>query len=82
MTLSPELISMVSLFGCKINLDDNDRSCWEISSLDEGNIIKLFEKHPKQLIEFHKKYFTRIFPKGLRIDSSNYDPMNAFIAGS
>lgn len=45
-------------------------------------MAKLFKNSEKTLIDFHKKYFTRIYPAGKRVDSSNYDPIKAFIAGS
>lgn len=31
---------------------------------------------------YHKRYFSRIYPKGTRISSSNYDPMPGFMVGS
>ena len=33
-------------------------------------------------MDFHRRYFTRIYPAGSRVDSSNYDPINAYNAGS
>jgi phosphatidylinositol phospholipase C delta len=34
-----------------------------------------------QLVEFHRRFFTRIYPSGQRVNSSNYDPMVALSVG-
>lgn len=44
------------------------RTVWEITSLEESKVNE-------NLVEFHKKYFSRIYPAGTRVDSSNYDPI-------
>ena len=57
----------------------NKRYVWDISSLDEHKILTFKEK---DIVEFHRKYFTRIYPAGARVDSSNYDPIPSFNLGS
>lgn len=47
----------------------------EISSLEENKVND-------KLLQFHRKYFSRIYPAGSRVDSSNYDPIPAFSCGS
>lgn len=59
---------------------DRPRSVWEISSLDEKKISSL-SKQP-DITRFHQRHFTRIYPSGARVDSSNYDPVESFNVGS
>jgi len=40
------------------------------------------KKNISNLVKYHKRYFSRIYPKGTRFDSSNYDPMTGFVVGS
>ena len=80
-----------TLFGSEIHLFCEDKkkkkkseeSCWSIASLDENKIIDICksEKKGKTFIDYLKKYFVRVYPKGTRIDSSNYDPMPSFALG-
>lgn len=65
--------SITALFGT--NIRARSRTVWEISSLEESKV------HEK-LLDFHRRYFTRIYPAGTRVDSSNYDPIPAFNCGS
>ena len=78
---SIKLVALTTMFGISMNLV-KPRSVWEISSLDENKLLKLMQTKEKQLLEFHKKHFTRIYPAGARVDSSNYDPIHSFCAGS
>jgi hypothetical protein len=71
------------MFGSHFNLYDHDkRTIWSISSINESKIKNLYLKKEIEIIDWHKKYFTRIYPKGTRVDSSNYDPYFGFLAGS
>lgn len=76
-----ELIKVLTLFNCKINLNDR-RLCWNISSINENKVKSLLQNQGQQLVYFHKNNFSRVYPAGLRIDSSNYDPVPGFLAGS
>ncbi len=69
------------MFGNHFKIDD-DRPVWDISSLDENKIISIFNKNKGSIIEWHKINFSRIYPSGLRVGSSNYNPYPGFIAGS
>jgi len=44
-------------------------------------LTKEFEKLP-EMIRYHTNHLTRIYPKGLRVDSSNYDPFRAWNFGA
>lgn len=43
-------------------------------SMSESKIIKLIKQHPDNVVQYNQKKMTRIYPKGARVDSSNYDP--------
>ncbi len=76
-----ELQQYFTMFGCTFKYN-KDRHVMQISSLSESKIAKVFNANPSGIIDFHKKYLTRIYPSGMRFDSSNYDPFLGFIAGS
>ncbi|NWS44323.1 PLCB2 phosphodiesterase, partial [Probosciger aterrimus] len=50
-----------------------NRSC-VISSFTELKAYDLLTKFPMQFVEYNKRQMSRIYPKGTRMDSSNYMP--------
>jgi hypothetical protein len=38
-------------------------------------------KHAREWVELNKRMFTRIYPAGLRVDSSNYNPIQPWTVG-
>jgi len=77
----PELNVLYGMIGRKINLA-SFCSVYEISSLKEHKIEALFKTSLKEMIEYHKRFLTRIYPGNLRVDSSNYSPITAWATGS
>ena len=57
---------------------------WEIRSYDENKIRKnlVGSKHREEVLKFQQINLSRIFPKGTRFDSSNYDPIYAWAHGA
>lgn len=55
---------------------------WDVVSLSETKVAKLYETNREQLIDFTTNSFLRVYPKGTRIDSSNYDPVKSWICGA
>lgn len=47
----------------------------ECRSLDENKIVKVSKTVGNDLKKRHAATFTRVYPKGLRFDSSNYSPI-------
>lgn len=78
---NPIFQKILGMFGIKMNLDDS-RSIWNISSINEEKISKFLKDREIEIIDFHRKYFTRIYPSGKRVDSSNYDPIDSFNVGA
>lgn len=54
----------------------------EISSFTETKAEKLMcHQEPEFFFYYHQKQFSRVYPKGQRIDSSNYIPVPLWNAG-
>ena len=62
-------------------------SSWQayhMSSFSEPKTFKILEKGGENIAEFRKynsKCLSRIYPKGTRFDSSNYDPILPWMTG-
>lgn len=50
-------------------------SCYQLASLNETAAKKLCRKHPLKLISYTKDHVVRTYPAGMRIDSSNFNPI-------
>ena len=79
--VSLKLQNCTSMFGKKFKNIKKKNIAWSISSLKETKIIKLINKG-ENMIEHHKKTFSRIYPGGKRVSSSNYDPIFSFNNGA
>ena len=79
--ISQKFLRCISLLGMKLRFDEPNRSVFSISSMNETRIQKILNEDEIKIIEFQRKFLTRIYPSGKRIDSSNYDPFNSFLAG-
>ncbi|KAG2555486.1 hypothetical protein PVAP13_8NG006900 [Panicum virgatum] len=51
-------------------------------SLSETQLAKATVSHGAEVIRFTQKNILRVYPKGTRVNSSNYDPVNAWIHGA
>ncbi|XP_021603531.1 phosphoinositide phospholipase C 4 isoform X2 [Manihot esculenta] len=51
-------------------------------SLSEQKFEKVVATHGTDVVRFTQKNILRIYPKGIRIDSSNYKPMNGWLHGA
>jgi len=57
-----------------------DRS-YEVSSFAETQATSLLKERPIDFVSLNKRQFTRVYPKGTRVDSSNYIPQVYWNAG-
>ncbi|ELK13395.1 1-phosphatidylinositol 4,5-bisphosphate phosphodiesterase beta-3 [Pteropus alecto] len=48
--------------------------CFEMSSFVETKAMEHLTKSPMEFVEYNKQQLSRIYPKGTRVDSSNYMP--------
>lgn len=51
-------------------------------SLAESKLDEVAEENPELLVNFTKRNILRIYPSGVRVDSSNYDPVIAWVHGA
>eukprot|EP01130_Rhizamoeba_saxonica_P004582 TRINITY_DN1871_c0_g1_i1.p1 TRINITY_DN1871_c0_g1~~TRINITY_DN1871_c0_g1_i1.p1 ORF type:complete len:765 (+),score=175.01 TRINITY_DN1871_c0_g1_i1:225-2519(+) len=54
---------------------------WAISSIEESIASRYTKTEYRNLVECNSRQLTRIYPSGLRTDSSNYDPIPFWFAG-
>lgn len=53
-----------------------------MSSFPENKVEKyIAPQHCKQFLRYHDIQFSRVYPKAVRIDSSNYDPIKMWNCG-
>uniref|UniRef100_A0A8C6TSM1 1-phosphatidylinositol 4,5-bisphosphate phosphodiesterase n=1 Tax=Neogobius melanostomus TaxID=47308 RepID=A0A8C6TSM1_9GOBI len=57
-----------------------DRS-FQMSSFVETKALEQLTKSPVEFVEYNKSQLSRIYPKGTRVDSSNYNPQLFWNAG-
>ncbi|XP_023594005.1 1-phosphatidylinositol 4,5-bisphosphate phosphodiesterase beta-3 [Trichechus manatus latirostris] len=48
--------------------------CFEMSSFVETKALEQLKESPMEFVEYNKQQLSRIYPKGTRVDSSNYMP--------
>ncbi|XP_078086490.1 1-phosphatidylinositol 4,5-bisphosphate phosphodiesterase beta-1 [Mustelus asterias] len=58
----------------------NNKS-FEMSSFVETKALEQLTKSPVEFVEYNKRQLSRIYPKGTRVDSSNYMPQLFWNAG-
>lgn len=66
------------------SFEESDKSgkYWQSSSFVEGEMEYHTDKNPESFIRFNRRQLSRIYPGGLRIDSSNYSPIKPWSVGS
>jgi len=55
---------------------------WEMCSFSENKVNKFISKHTAEFALYNCRQLSRVYPKGTRVESSNYDPMPAWTCGS
>lgn len=59
----------------KLHQPNVNSSCYQCSSINEAGAKKLCRKHPVSIIAHTETQLMRTYPAGLRIDSSNFNPV-------
>ena len=59
-----------------------EKKAWEMCSFSENKVKSLLKKNPKDFIDYNSHHIARIYPKGTRFDSSNYDPVPSWNVGA
>ena len=52
-----------------------------MSSFDETNAVSMLKENPVEFVKYNKRQLSRIFPRGTRLDSSNFMPHVFWNAG-
>ena len=81
----PDLYLYIGLISVGLNINEIKESKfqpWDVVSLSESKVLKHYTLERDKLIEFTSNSFLRVYPKGTRFDSSNYDPIKSWICGA
>lgn len=54
---------------------------YEMSSFDEKQAMSLLKEYPIQFVNYNKHQLSRVYPAGVRFDSSNFMPQVFWNAG-
>ena len=55
--------------------------CWEMCSFSENVARRLTQTFPEEFVNYNKTFFSRVYPAGKRVDSSNYNPQEMWNCG-
>ncbi len=83
--IAKELSDITFLGGCKFKSWEKsatEAAANDMSSFSEPKTEKLIKAYAKEWAEYNKRQMSRIYPAGIRIDSSNYDPVPSWCVGS
>ncbi|KAG8437471.1 hypothetical protein GDO86_008246 [Hymenochirus boettgeri] len=78
--LSDLVIYCIPTSEAKDNLERPDFR--EIRSFVENKAENLARLKPNELLHYNRKALTRVYPKGSKVDSSNYDPSRLWLCGA
>uniref|UniRef100_H2YFI9 Phosphoinositide phospholipase C n=1 Tax=Ciona savignyi TaxID=51511 RepID=H2YFI9_CIOSA len=63
------------------DISERRKRCYEISSFTESAALRLLTFYPMDFVRYNRRQMSRIYPKGARVDSSNYMPQIFWNAG-
>jgi phosphatidylinositol phospholipase C delta len=79
------LAAVTLLHGSKFKSFDEsvDQPLSQMHSIGESKLLKILRKegHGKRFREYNQSHMTRTYPGGRRVDSSNYNPVQAWSLG-
>lgn len=85
-TLSKELSDLIHLKTGKVGDFKANKAkgpCpWLMCSFSETKVNKILAKNAADFLDYNNTQLSRIYPKGIRFDSSNYDPVPSWNCGS
>ncbi|XP_064634492.1 inactive phospholipase C-like protein 2 isoform X2 [Lineus longissimus] len=53
----------------------------EVCSFSESSALKLANACPEDFVQHNKKFLSRVYPNGMRVDSSNFNPQDVWNCG-
>lgn len=54
---------------------------WEVCSFSESQALKQAIACPEEFVNHNKYFMSRVYPNGMRVDSSNYNPQDLWNCG-
>nr|CAB3264930.1 inactive phospholipase C-like protein 1 [Phallusia mammillata] len=78
-----DLVSICSCVSFLENFDTHQRvyGCCHTCSLNEQIAARMVDLNPDQFVMHNKKFLTRVYPSGMRYDSSNFNPQDYWNCG-
>eukprot|EP01063_Lacrimia_lanifica_P037939 TRINITY_DN794_c1_g1_i1.p1 TRINITY_DN794_c1_g1~~TRINITY_DN794_c1_g1_i1.p1 ORF type:complete len:757 (+),score=269.53 TRINITY_DN794_c1_g1_i1:128-2398(+) len=76
-----ELSNTISVRATKVTDWGANSSTHEIQSFDEQHCMHLCETEAAHFAEMNTKMLSRVYPGGMRVDSSNYSPFEPWLVG-
>eukprot|EP01116_Phalansterium_solitarium_P012906 TRINITY_DN2962_c0_g1_i1.p1 TRINITY_DN2962_c0_g1~~TRINITY_DN2962_c0_g1_i1.p1 ORF type:complete len:707 (-),score=248.02 TRINITY_DN2962_c0_g1_i1:579-2699(-) len=70
-----------SIVKFKALADIKDSDPWIMGNMSELALNKWITNSPAELVEYNSRHLCRIYPRGLRVNSSNFDPQPAWVHG-
>lgn len=54
---------------------------WEMCSFSESAALRLANNYPEEFVNHNKLFLSRVYPNGMRVDSSNFNPQDLWNCG-
>ncbi|XP_064601802.1 inactive phospholipase C-like protein 2 [Liolophura sinensis] len=80
-----ELSDLVNIFVSKrfedFQISQHQQKVWEVCSFSESQALKQAIACPEEFVNHNKYFMSRVYPNGMRVDSSNYNPQDLWNCG-
>lgn len=81
--VAKEMSDMIIYFRSVPFKEDRELFFYEMCSFPETKAEKyFFQQHQQHFLKYHRKQISRVYPKGQRLDSSNFNPVQFWNVGS
>lgn len=79
---SEELSACVTVGAIKTTSWGSDAAGYNVQSYKEGDINRFAKESPREFVMQNTRMLSRVYPAGLRVMSTNYDPMLSWRLGA
>ncbi|KAL8614073.1 hypothetical protein ACOMHN_026290 [Nucella lapillus] len=83
--LAKELSDMVNYFVSRrfedFAVSQAKQKYWEMNSFSESQALKLALSTGEDFVNHNKRFLSRVYPNGMRVDSTNYNPQDLWNCG-
>ncbi|XP_013409003.1 inactive phospholipase C-like protein 2 [Lingula anatina] len=59
----------------------DEQDVWELCSFSESFALRLANSFPEEFVNHNKRFLSRVYPNGARVDSGNYNPQDMWNCG-